>query len=481
MERRSINSIRNENHSDAASSTEAMRLFFPGLLESIESPMDLHGRSIRELGNIAGQTNANHGTSVSMPTMLHGVDRRSLAFDTLQEFRARLEQRNAQRRLPFPFLDSDDGLPTTDNADSPATNDFNNSVIVVERNVGNPAEEWRRRLRSIMLSYTNLAQATRNLAAANESRIRTMTDGLSFDRSITNIEADMTSFSDSPMDFLRHNHPLTIHLRDSAIILGGAMNDGAELSSTATTNPVIARRQRSNEPRESSRNLRNASHMGYSETSTALDRNGNSVSATANDSVLPDASQNSSLQTQDRTRNENQSRRRGPSRQDTNDAYITDTRNPSAIHYSQSNRPTSIKRFEKKPVCNLECRYCDRSVCNRAMKAILLADVRVELFSTDFIPMGVQLVDKEYMTPNCDCRILDVACLGCGNVVGYHVSDPCASCLTSNNNGHFWMFHSEGIKAHERMNKETGQLVVWADILNSESTAAQVPCEELVR
>jgi hypothetical protein len=37
-----------------------------------------------------------------------------------------------------------------------------------------------------------------------------------------------------------------------------------------------------------------------------------------------------------------------------------------------------------------------------------------------------------------------------GNVVGYHVTQPCETCLDSCNNGHFWMFQMEGVKASER-------------------------------
>ncbi|KAI8584851.1 protein FAM72, partial [Geranomyces variabilis] len=63
---------------------------------------------------------------------------------------------------------------------------------------------------------------------------------------------------------------------------------------------------------------------------------------------------------------------------------------------------------------------------------------QVELYSTDSPPSKVQLVEHDYMTRNCRCRIRDVACLGCGNVIGYHVTQPCATCLSSCNNGHFW-------------------------------------------
>ena len=63
----------------------------------------------------------------------------------------------------------------------------------------------------------------------------------------------------------------------------------------------------------------------------------------------------------------------------------------------------------------------------------------MELFSTDSPPFGVQLVFDDYRTRNCHCRIRDVACLGCGNVIGYHVTQPCEPCMDACNNGHFWM------------------------------------------
>ncbi|KAI8918764.1 FAM72 protein-domain-containing protein, partial [Entophlyctis helioformis] len=97
-------------------------------------------------------------------------------------------------------------------------------------------------------------------------------------------------------------------------------------------------------------------------------------------------------------------------------------------------------QFRSKTVCEISCRHCNVIVCKRGMKAILLADTNVELFSTDSPPFGVQLVLEDYVTRNCQCRIRDVACLGCGNVVGYHVTQPCGSCLEACNNGHFWMF-----------------------------------------
>jgi hypothetical protein len=89
--------------------------------------------------------------------------------------------------------------------------------------------------------------------------------------------------------------------------------------------------------------------------------------------------------------------------------------------YLSRARPDTTARgsqFRSKVVCLLSCKHCEVQVCRRGMKAILLADMNVELFSTDAPPYGihantgVQLVHDDYQTRNCHCRIRDVACLG---------------------------------------------------------------------
>ncbi|KAJ3350890.1 Protein fam72a [Allomyces javanicus] len=120
-------------------------------------------------------------------------------------------------------------------------------------------------------------------------------------------------------------------------------------------------------------------------------------------------------------------------------------------------------QFRSKPVCDLSCRHCTRAVGQRGMKAILLADTKVELYSTDAPLVGaIQLVHDEYMTENCQCKINDVACLGCGNCIGYSVVAPCTSCLAACNNGHFYMFHSDGVKAMERV--RDGNVLMWGSL-----------------
>ncbi|KAJ3107642.1 Protein fam72a [Phlyctochytrium planicorne] len=109
--------------------------------------------------------------------------------------------------------------------------------------------------------------------------------------------------------------------------------------------------------------------------------------------------------------------------------------------------------FRSKSVCKLQCKFCVQQICKRGMKAILLADTRVELYSTDTVPAGIR----------------DVACLGCGNlifdlkkVIGYHVTQPCDVCMSACNNGHFWMFHDDSVTASERM--DGAKALLWSQL-----------------
>jgi len=126
--------------------------------------------------------------------------------------------------------------------------------------------------------------------------------------------------------------------------------------------------------------------------------------------------------------------------------------------------PAIHPQFRSKAVCTLFCKHCTSTLCNRGMKAILLGNIKVELYSTDVPPKGVQLVWNDYTTQNCHCRIRDAACLGCGNIVGYHVTQGCHSCLKSCHNGHFWMFHSDGVGSYERMDGTGMKPLKWANL-----------------
>ncbi|TPX33122.1 hypothetical protein SmJEL517_g03953 [Synchytrium microbalum] len=133
-------------------------------------------------------------------------------------------------------------------------------------------------------------------------------------------------------------------------------------------------------------------------------------------------------------------------------------------HNMTPNQPSIHPNFRQKIVCTLTCKHCDSMVCTRGMKAILLGDTRVELFSTDLPPNRVELVDKDYTTRNCRCKIRDVACLTCGNVIGYHVTQPCDVCLDACNNGHFHMFLSDGVFSTDRMGPDGRKPLLWAHL-----------------
>ncbi|KAJ3222891.1 Protein fam72a [Clydaea vesicula] len=134
-------------------------------------------------------------------------------------------------------------------------------------------------------------------------------------------------------------------------------------------------------------------------------------------------------------------------------------------------------QFRSKAVCQLSCKYCGNGVCRRGMKAILLADMA--LFSTDMPPSGVSLVNEDYQTRKCFCRIRDVACLGCGNVIGYH---PCQSCMDACNNGHFWMFHVDHVNSTERMNSSGTKTLLWANLTRADADVEKVDCyDEMCR
>ncbi|CAO3693102.1 unnamed protein product [Rhizopus stolonifer] len=119
-----------------------------------------------------------------------------------------------------------------------------------------------------------------------------------------------------------------------------------------------------------------------------------------------------------------------------------------------------------KPVYKLTCKHCHTIVCARSMKAILLADTRIELYSTDTPSQSMYVLETDYLTRSCHCRIRDVACLKCGNVIGYHVVSPCAECLDACNNGHFWMFHSNVCDPMER--RDGKKKLLWSNLPRAE-------------
>ena len=121
--------------------------------------------------------------------------------------------------------------------------------------------------------------------------------------------------------------------------------------------------------------------------------------------------------------------------------------------------------LRNKIVYVLNCVSCSTILCTRAMRAILLADTKLELYSTDIPPASVHSLQHDSLTSGCQCRVRETACTGCGNSVGYQVSQPCDSCLSAKNNGHFWMFNSDAVSTQERKDPSgNGKPLYWASL-----------------
>jgi hypothetical protein len=77
----------------------------------------------------------------------------------------------------------------------------------------------------------------------------------------------------------------------------------------------------------------------------------------------------------------------------------SNNRNPRV--FRNTTNPEIHPQFQNKAVCELFCSHCSSVLCERGMRAILLGNTMVELFSTDRPPKGVALVAKDYFTKNC--------------------------------------------------------------------------------
>ncbi|XP_015991071.2 protein FAM72A isoform X2 [Rousettus aegyptiacus] len=97
----------------------------------------------------------------------------------------------------------------------------------------------------------------------------------------------------------------------------------------------------------------------------------------------------------------------------------------------------------------------------------------------------VDLIGRCYFTEICKCKLKDIACLKCGNIVGYHVIVPCCSCLLSCNNGHFWMFHSQAVYGINRLDSTGANFLLWGNLPEIEESTDEdildVSAEECIR
>ncbi|XP_032322940.1 protein FAM72A isoform X2 [Camelus ferus] len=98
---------------------------------------------------------------------------------------------------------------------------------------------------------------------------------------------------------------------------------------------------------------------------------------------------------------------------------------------------------------------------------------------------AVDFIGRCYFTEICKCKLKDIACLKCGNIVGYHVIVPCCSCLLSCNNGHFWMFHSHAVYGINRLDSTGVNFLLWGNLPEIEESTdedtLETSAEECIR
>ncbi|KAJ2721033.1 Protein fam72a [Coemansia sp. Benny D115] len=127
-----------------------------------------------------------------------------------------------------------------------------------------------------------------------------------------------------------------------------------------------------------------------------------------------------------------------------------------------------------------------------------MARPAIRCFSTDLPPLGCDIVCQPIASPiadmivdsgcstcsslthharrfdlapsgPCDCHVQDIACLGCGNTVGYYIHRPCFRCLAQRlrikQRGfqHLWTFYQDNVFAVQRED-EHGEPVGWEDL-----------------
>lgn len=122
-------------------------------------------------------------------------------------------------------------------------------------------------------------------------------------------------------------------------------------------------------------------------------------------------------------------------------------------------------QYSSEPVHSLECTQCGSTVCRRGMSAVLLANSDVQLFSTDCPEIReVATTANLFQAENCECWLVNMACVQCGNCLGYNVRWPCRDCLSSSNNGHLWMFYVNSITSYERLDHKGEEVLSWGNL-----------------
>ncbi|KAJ2779465.1 hypothetical protein GGI15_003868 [Coemansia interrupta] len=188
--------------------------------------------------------------------------------------------------------------------------------------------------------------------------------------------------------------------------------------------------------------------------------------------------------------------RQPPSSDTSSSPSLPPSSGSSSSESSESLPPPRAESFQA--VWKLYCKHCSVLWSSRGMEAVVMARPAIRCFSTDLPPLGCDVISQPVAgaihdtivdsgcttcsslahharrfdlapTGPCDCHVQDIACLGCGNIVGYYIHRPCFRCLAQRlrikQRGfqHLWTFYQDNVRAVHREN-ERGRVVAWDDL-----------------
>ncbi|RVD90978.1 FAM72 domain containing protein [Tubulinosema ratisbonensis] len=76
----------------------------------------------------------------------------------------------------------------------------------------------------------------------------------------------------------------------------------------------------------------------------------------------------------------------------------------------------------------LLCKECSILVAPKAYESVLLTNQTIPLFSTNEHCNNTREVYNQYTSAYCSCKVRDIACKNCGNIVGYNIYRLCKLC-----------------------------------------------------
>ncbi|ADM11890.2 uncharacterized protein Eint_071270 [Encephalitozoon intestinalis ATCC 50506] len=112
--------------------------------------------------------------------------------------------------------------------------------------------------------------------------------------------------------------------------------------------------------------------------------------------------------------------------------------------------------------CIIRCFGCGNVVCRRARRAMLLSNVKIEVYSANVPTECVKCVRDGYLAYSCQCIVVDAECRCCRMILGYHILHPCKLCEEIGGIRHAWIFDTSSVISSIRRERSEACLNVSA-------------------